>query len=205
MRVMFEIPYHREFTESTNKFEQKFKIGEGSLVKSKEKESSDNDQLSLMFNRSTESPVKAFCSGYYLLDNGEGHEKHGDDTHACWFIRSSSGSVSGNRENQSYLIVLARGENEFGRFISAGKLERIDGGLKYTLTLARRYVTDKDKRWKGTANLPQDTIRDLVERQIESTPWVGLTTKPLFKSRKNKGKSRKRNRSSSTDGGVSQK
>uniref|UniRef100_A0A7S2TKN8 Uncharacterized protein n=1 Tax=Lotharella oceanica TaxID=641309 RepID=A0A7S2TKN8_9EUKA len=203
-----ESPYHRAFEESTNKFEQRFEFGKVPSAYNDGKTSGANGRLGLLFSTTVlEAPSKASCSGQYLLDNGEGHEQHGDDVHVCWFILPKAELPSKDVERKSYLVVVARGENEFGRFISAGKVEQIDGS-NYLLTLARRYVTDKDYRWGGTSDIPQNTVQALVDQQLEATPWALLRTKPARKRRaKDQNAPRKRNRAapSSPDSDKGQK
>eukprot|EP00288_Rhodomonas_lens_P011837 CAMPEP_0177748202 /NCGR_PEP_ID=MMETSP0484_2-20121128/31809_1 /TAXON_ID=354590 /ORGANISM="Rhodomonas lens, Strain RHODO" /LENGTH=114 /DNA_ID=CAMNT_0019263067 /DNA_START=18 /DNA_END=358 /DNA_ORIENTATION=- len=81
----------------------------------------------------------------WLLDNGEGPELFTDAKHELVFAEGS-GSVDEG------FPVFAAGTNDFAPFVSMGRCIRLqpdegeDGGEKLQLTLARRYVTEKDER-----------------------------------------------------------
>jgi len=94
-------------------------------------------------------------SGYEL---GEGDEKkqHKDDRHDMYFF-SPSLRWTGKLHYQVQNMVLALGENEFGKFISVGWLR-----VGNRVTLARRYVDDNDDRAKWDI----DDLRSAVFDQI---------------------------------------
>jgi hypothetical protein len=80
--------------------------------------------------------------GYYLLDNGDGSpDQHTEEVH----VVTVTGHAVGNGK-----LVVAKGYNEFGAFISVGVLvpSAIGGHINSssTLTLARRYIDELDAR-----------------------------------------------------------
>ena len=91
--------------------------------------------------------------GGYTLD-GEFHE---DDVHV---LRLQMGG-----------LVVAKGANEFGPFVSIGRLE---GGLgrddDQTLTLARRYLDERDERAKWTIEQLLEAI-DEADVTACAAPW----------------------------------
>lgn len=90
---------------------------------------------------------------WYLLDNGDGPQKHYDLKHTIW-IRERACDPE-NPETRSCMCsdtgdiyeVIARGRNEFSPFVSYGMFEVNHQGAN--LTLARRYVDSKDWRLKA--------------------------------------------------------
>lgn len=93
-------------------------------------------------------------SGYEL---GEGNIKkqHMDDRHDMYFF--SQLRWTGKLRDQVDNMVLALGENEFGKFISVGWLR-----VGNRVTLARRYVDESDER----ADWDIDDLRSAVFDQI---------------------------------------
>lgn len=70
-----------------------------------------------------------------------GAVEHGDDVHSvCFFAAPREGSTTPRG-----LWASASGSNEFGGFVSLGEVAEMGDGV-LCLTLARRYVDDKDRR-----------------------------------------------------------
>jgi len=78
-------------------------------------------------------------AGSYLLDQGDGLQSFSDLSQNVSFSK-----IVEDDENGTFVVVVACGNTEFGRFVSAGRLTERDGQL--TLLLARRYVRDQDPR-----------------------------------------------------------
>jgi hypothetical protein len=73
--------------------------------------------------------------GSYQLDNGDGHGTYKDKKHVLVVSKRTIGGVR---------LAAARGDTEFGRFVSLGFVRDTE---KATLVLARRYVaSDKEAR-----------------------------------------------------------
>jgi hypothetical protein len=104
--------------------------------------------------------------GAYMLDNGTGHEKCKDKKHEFAVIEGG-------------FLVAARGETDFGAFVSLGRIEQRVDDKAWVLTLARRYMDDRDARIKA---LP--TAGDVLESLDEDVKtgmapfWTGIPGKP---------------------------
>jgi hypothetical protein len=129
-------------------------------------------------------------SSKYLLDNGEGLQEHTDLAHHLHIERESSeggGSDSGGGSSSSATAAAAAaaaacGSTEFGPFVSFGVLEPdAQGGS--VLTLARRYLSDKDSRlaWGSEGEGARAVLDKVLEtaacsreqgRSAEATDWL---------------------------------
>lgn len=102
-------------------------------------------------------------SGTYKLDNGGGLADYSDLTHDFKSLQTTGGCV----------VCVAKGTTEFGAFVSMGTL------VGTTLTLARRYIGDKDPRKKqsladalDSLQGSTDTAEQLLSKlQQEALPW----------------------------------
>mmetsp|Transcript_9807 Transcript_9807/g.17189 ORF Transcript_9807/g.17189 Transcript_9807/m.17189 type:complete len:253 (-) Transcript_9807:123-881(-) len=92
----------------------------------------------------------------YELDEGSDKKKHKDDRHDIYFF-SPTLRWMGNLRDQVENMVLAIGENEYGKFISTGWLR-----VGNRVTLARRYLDDDDERAKWDI----EDLREAVFGQI---------------------------------------
>jgi hypothetical protein len=130
--------------------------------------------------------------GWYLLDNGDGHERHEDSVHILRIARVSP-PASGD-DDEGTCNVVATGSNEFGAFLALGFATRVPetdqsaASVSWNLTLARRYIGERDPRGK----LSHDEI--LAALSIEETssgkPWnaplLSAKWKPLVRANKKK-------------------
>jgi len=97
-------------------------------------------------------------TGKYKLDqeDGRGIQSYSDFEHKVAFGRFF--------QDAGFSVVAACGVTEFGRFVSHGRLTSSvgnDEGDNIVLTLARRYVSDKDLRYKWTN--PTDVLQLTTE------------------------------------------
>ena len=102
--------------------------------------------------------------GYYLLDNGGGHERFTD-------IRQNV--VVEEKSPTDPLVVAAVGTTEFGAFVSLGSIDETASGT-VRMTLARRYVDDSDPRAQWTTGQVLDDVRmrhGAGASLWESLPW----------------------------------
>jgi hypothetical protein len=136
--------------------------------------------------------------GSYLLDNGDGLERYSDEMHECCLAPclangspKAEAAVAGTVTHH----VAARGQTEFGVFISAGVVEAIpvlaaagdgattagDGAttaeaparLRYRLTLARRYlISAKDVRYGDALE-----ARAAAQISLSGLPWEHIPLK----------------------------
>ena len=132
--------------------------------------------------------IKFDNQGYYLLDNGNGLEKFSDIKHNLYCIK----------DNDDRWYCYAKGDTEFGPFISKGIMTVIsnnDGDCddndinissrsssnssssisssRYSLTLARRYVySKKDSR----LNLPIETSTRQMIELLSSSSSTSITS-----------------------------
>ena len=124
----------------------------------------DDDTMNISFN------------GYYLLDNGNGLEKYHDIVHDMICIK--------DKVNSNKWYCYAKGDTEFGQFISKGILIFDDNNTTDgTLTLARRYVySKKDTR----LSMPLDiSVKQMISELSSSSsssnndpkPWENLPMK----------------------------
>lgn len=94
----------------------------------------------------------------YDLGTGDDKKRHTDTRHDVYFSSAlPSLRWRGNLRNQIENVVLALGENEFGRFVSVGWLR-----VGNRVTLARRHVDESDERAKWDI----DDLRKAVFDQI---------------------------------------
>lgn len=70
-------------------------------------------------------------------------------------------------------LVTASGNTEFGRFVSAGRLN-VHDTARTVLTLARRYVADSDPRAKLSA---KEVASQCIEAKDFDEPWKSLRWK----------------------------
>ena len=104
--------------------------------------------------------------GYYLLDNGGGHERFTD-------IRQNV--VVEEKSPTDPLVVAAVGTTEFGAFVSLGSIDETASGT-VRMTLARRYVDDSDPRARWTTDDVLDSsewMRGPGASLWDSLPWRG--------------------------------
>eukprot|EP00937_MAST-01D_sp_MAST-1D-sp2_P005875 g5875.t1 len=149
-----ELPSESAFAASENKFELRASLGDGDAVA---------------------TPYEALCgrsvawSGSYLLDNGDGAERFRDHKHAAFFGGEAARGAGDEASHAGpALAVVARGETEFGSFVSRGVLQQAGTAGVCTLILCRRYVRDRDARLKlSLADLLGDCIGD-------PAPWRSL-------------------------------
>ena len=105
--------------------------------------------------------------GYYLLDNGGGHERFTD-------IRQNVLAKQFTRGEGSFFVA-ACGTTEFGSFISLGSIDETASGT-VQMTLARRYVDDSDPRARWTTDDVLDSsewMRGPGASLWDSLPWRG--------------------------------
>ena len=101
----------------------------------------------------------------WQLDNGDGHRWYGDTVHEMRWCGDE--------------IVFARGHNEFASFVSVGFLSGYRhvsrSGLcrcNRTLTVARRYLDDKDERcWWSMDDLERE-VRAAAASSSPKHPWM---------------------------------
>lgn len=114
---------------------------------------------------------------YYLLDNGEGLERY-QDIHQEIYISDYHNNNSHTDDSMYSRRVMARGNTEFGSFVSYGKWTSSG-----QLTLARRYVDEKD--WRLKVEPMYLLFQDLLEAvtpngtgtMIDYSPWHNLPVK----------------------------
>lgn len=140
------------------------------------------------------------CDGYpawYMLDNGEGHEKYSDDKHVLrtWFVsrlpplKPPKNPYGDDFERPDYsnsdIVVVAKGSNEFAKFIALGIWPQPSGPM----VLARRYLDDRDPRNKMShqqilATVPEDLL-------AAGKPWNADIMATKWSKSKGKGKKKK--------------
>jgi len=84
--------------------------------------------------------VYAPFKGSYMLDNGDGHDSYRDKKHVLIVKRIGGNGGDGGNGGGDVSLAAARGNTEFGKFVSVGY---VAGDV---LTLVRRYVDDGDLR-----------------------------------------------------------
>jgi hypothetical protein len=145
-------------------------------------------RLSANGDRLSPSAMTARFKGAYLLDNGDGPRPYTDHAHSFQMFRASAETVH----------VVAKGTTEFGPFISAGRLDHVPDdttGNVVTLTLARRYLEDRDKRVRwGMVQLAESLVAvdgdeaGFTSAEIAEQPWRARSMQLRFKSRKKNSK-----------------
>jgi hypothetical protein len=126
-----------------------------------------------------ESAALASLTGSYKLDNGDGLADYTDLKHEIW---AYNGPPSHHPSINSWAVVGACGDTEFGRFVSLGRLDQKksdDTYAAYTrLTLARRYIADDDPRKSMSA---RDVARRVAangpDEGVIDIPWLALPWK----------------------------
>ena len=123
----------------------------------------------------------------YMLDNGDGAEKHEDPAYELAWRSCEDGSK----------LVTAAGSNEYGSFVSVGRLSKDEKKL----VLARRYVEDGDCRSLMSCS---DVMSELnINAEKDSMPWRDPILrcsffkptsehKKMFKERKRREKKKRR-------------
>ena len=138
----------------------------------------------------------ASLTGMYKLDNGEGLADVSDIEHRVCARRLvveqplSPTEEEEQPSNASWAVVGACGDTEFGPFVSLGRLDTVTPTtvtaseaaaaepVSYTrLTLARRYLSDKDKRVGMSAMEVVDRVYGVDAWAIQ-LPWLALPHKP---------------------------
>lgn len=120
-------------------------------------------------NPTTAVPHEASLVGGDGWDMGEGDEKkkYTDEVHDLLFANIK---WMGNMRDQRDNLVFAKGENEFGPFISAGWMRP---GCR--LTLARRYLDESDARVKWSLEeLGSNVINGIFDKEsgeVNIPPW----------------------------------
>jgi len=128
-------------------------------------------------------------TGSYLLDNGDGPNSYSDFEHSIHWTSALVAGVSPSflesrfatlveyhqwlktQQAESWCLVTASGNSEFGRFISAGRLEFAQAPARPTLKFARRYVANKDPRTKRTA---AELVEECIHAEEPYSPWTVL-------------------------------
>ncbi len=110
-----------------------------------------------------------------MLDNGAGAQEFHDDEHEL--------RVFGK-------VVLGKGSNQFGKFISIGRLWDEDTTVPQVLVLARRYLASNDMRGKWDWTEFADHALSLsLSGKRNDTPWcVAALDSRWKKKKKNKRK-----------------
>lgn len=125
--------------------------------------------------------AEATLTGSYKLDNGDGPADYSDtrQTISAW-----NGPPDHHPSPSSWAVVGARGDTEFGRFVSLGRLDQkaageVPGNDTYQrLTLVRRYIEDDDPRTSMDA---KDVCRRVgscgPDEGFIDVPWLALPWK----------------------------
>jgi len=136
---------------------------------------------------------------WYLLDNGEGHEKYSDDKHVLrtWFVsrlpplQPPKNPYGDDFKIPDYsdtdIVVVGKGSNEFAKFIALGIWPK--NGSGGPMVLARRYLDDRDPRNKMShqqilATVPEDLL-------AAGKPWNADIMATKWSKSKGKGKKKK--------------
>ena len=116
-------------------------------------------------------------AGSFKLDIGKGVKDFSDHEHHCHFCHGPPMvSPAGDCE---WGLAAAVGSNDFGKFVSLGRLEGRPGHWNL-LTLARRYITDDDPRCAMTAEEVLARVNAYAngpEMWACDAPWEGLPYK----------------------------
>ena len=167
-----DFPTNEEFENSENKFKlvgrnekmsKKGPIDEffGAKSKSDKKESKemkievkkdedgapkDDEKMVIRFDNIRSS---------YLLDNGDGLKSYKDVEHVLYMDDFSS-------KHPNYAVACAYGRTEFGEFVSKGYVDKETAPGKTLLTLARRYIEDKDPRFAEMQESILTVVSDMM-------------------------------------------
>jgi len=108
--------------------------------------------------------MRGELTGWYLLDNGDGHGRHSDLQHSFQIY-----NVAASSETPGAEVCVAVGDTEFGRFVSLGSVT--GAAESKTLTLCRRYVEDADRAQLESPTQFVDRLKVTQLRDVASTPW----------------------------------
>ena len=124
--------------------------------------------------------------GWHLEDQEDGGvSTHSDDMHDILMERLPTESSA-----STYSIIVAKGENMFGAFVSAGYLDR---GGEGTMMLARRYLDRGDSRTNWTLQHLLESIKGTVEIHNSGDDWIVRPWRSLdLHAQKLSGRKRKR-------------
>lgn len=180
-------PKEEEFQSSLNKFRlvcNDPKNISGDSITTNETDGITTDVMEKLIN------LEGSLKGSYLLDQGDGQGLQRFEDHSHEFATSE---IITDKEDK-FLVVSACGSTEFGRFISHGRITLATSTIDpptstqsktLTLTLARRYVMDKDSRssyqkgggaklllkdWLGGKKHDPDSIHKELNAE-EALPW----------------------------------
>lgn len=109
--------------------------GEGDSKSEKEKGAASNDDEGFYVVRLTEGDG-------WEMEEGDEKSRYHDKIHDVWV---KTLKWSGNQKDQTKSLVVAKGTNDFGPFVSVGWIRP---GCRWTV--ARRYLSEKDPRVKMT-------------------------------------------------------
>mmetsp|Transcript_17987 Transcript_17987/g.44773 ORF Transcript_17987/g.44773 Transcript_17987/m.44773 type:complete len:224 (-) Transcript_17987:306-977(-) len=103
------------------------------------------------------------------MEDGDTKKRYHDATHDVWIKNLK---WNGNQKDETESLVVAKGENEFGPFVSAGWMRP---GCRWTV--ARRYLSESDPRAKLSFQELYDTIVDGTiedkdgDKNFKVLPW----------------------------------
>ena len=172
-----DMPPVRDWRDGANAFESdnNFNV-RGDMVQYKETDGGPVHRPSYFRVMPNEAGHDALASPQegsgWQLDNGEGHRWYGDTVHEIRWCGDD--------------LVFARGHNEFAPFVSVGFLSgyrhhfgkplgRASGGLSKcnrTLTVARRYLDDRDERCGWSMDDLEREVRAAAASSSPKHPWM---------------------------------
>lgn len=104
------------------------------------------------------------------MEDGDKKKRYHDTTHDVWIKNLK---WSGNKKDETQSLVVAKGENDFGPFVSAGWMRP---GCRWTV--ARRYLSEKDPRagmsfQKFYQSIVDGTVsvNEEGEKKLKVLPW----------------------------------
>lgn len=105
------------------------------------------------------------------MEDGDKKKRYHDKTHNVWIKNLK---WSGNKKDETESLVVAKGENDFGPFVSAGWMRP---GCRWTV--ARRYLSERDPRAKWSLGKFYQSIVDGTisikegsgEKALRVLPW----------------------------------
>ena len=122
-----------------------------------------------------DAPTATLTGSYKLA--GDGQEEESDIKHSiCVQDGPAVGTPFGDSE---WVSVAGRGTNRFGKFLSLGKMVRTNDG-EHVLTLARRYLAEKDPRCTMSAQKALGRVsgeEEGPEMWACEEPWLALPWK----------------------------
>ena len=172
-----DMPPVRDWRDGANAFESdnNFNV-RGDMVQYKETDGGPVHRPSYFRVMPNEAGHDALASPQegsgWQLDNGEGHRWYGDTVHEIRWCGDD--------------LVFARGHNEFAPFVSVGFLSgyrhhfgkplgRASGGFSKcnrTLTVARRYLDDRDERCGWSMDDLEREVRAAAASSSPKHPWM---------------------------------